>query len=326
MESNFKDSYKSKYEYSRLKSGVIFVAIASYRDTRCLQTVKNLFETADNPHKLIIGICQQNDRKDPDCGMIPKERLCQVKIMRLSHNEAKGPTWARYLASHMWDGEEFYLQVDAHMNFIKGWDTSLKEMRNILGVRKNVITFYPPPDTGTADLNTVTVLTTTATINDKGEMISKGEVKPKISYPRETNFISAGFIFTNWEFLMDIPFDPYLPYLFQGEEPLLAMRLWTSGWKIFNPTHCLCDHYYERLGEPKFWNDHTEKYNRWNKVSKLRALVFLGVIKKPTDVPQEIFKFKETYGPGRARTVDAWLAMLKTKFGVDWKAAFDKRM
>jgi len=315
----FSEHHHKKYSYKRLKEGYIFVAISSYRDSRCSTTVKQLFNNATDPNKIIIGICQQNDSPDPDCGLVEKERKCQIKILRFPHEKAKGPTWARYLCSHLWDGEEFFLQIDAHMNFIKGWDTSLKDMRNQIGYRKNIITYYPPADTENVDLKTVTVVTTGASINSKNELISSARMIPRLAFPQEGNFVSAGFIFTNWEFLIDIPFDPYLPYLFQGEEPLLAMRLWTSGWKIYHPTHCVCDHFYARVGEPKFWDDHVKKYEYWNPISKIRALTFLGINPNSSGIPQYILKHKDSYGAGRSRTIYAWLELLRSKYGINWK-------
>jgi hypothetical protein len=41
--------------------------------------------------------------------------VTQVREMRLPHTEATGPCKARALAAALWDGEEYVLQVDAHM-------------------------------------------------------------------------------------------------------------------------------------------------------------------------------------------------------------------
>jgi hypothetical protein len=34
------------------------------------------------------------------------------------------------------------------------------------------------------------------------------------------------------EFLIDVPFDPYLPWIFMGEEIALSLHAWTHGWDI----------------------------------------------------------------------------------------------
>ena len=58
-------------------------------------------------------------------------------------------------------------------------------------------------------------------------------------------------------FLREIPFDPFLPYMFMGEEIILSARLWTSGYDMFSPTYSLVGHHWSMLSKkgnkPKFW-------------------------------------------------------------------------
>jgi Glycosyltransferase (GlcNAc) len=55
------------------------------------------------------------------------------------------------------------------------------------------------------------------------------------------------------DFLRDVPFDPFLPWIFMGEEIIMSTRLWTSGYDIFSPTHAVVGHMYVRRHKPKFW-------------------------------------------------------------------------
>lgn len=66
-------------------------------------------------------------------------------------------------------------------------------------------------------------------------------------------FIGAGFFFAHAEFLADVPFDPYVPWVFMGEEILLSLRMWTWGYDIFSPTRNVLSHFYVRRHTPKFW-------------------------------------------------------------------------
>jgi GT2 family glycosyltransferase len=50
--------------------------------------------------------------------------------------------------------------------------------------------------------------------------------------PYQTAYIAGGFFFVRSEFLIDVPFDPYLPWIFMGEEIALSLRAWTHGWDI----------------------------------------------------------------------------------------------
>jgi Glycosyltransferase (GlcNAc) len=47
--------------------------------------------------------------------------------------------------------------------------------------------------------------------------------------PLQTPFAAAGFLFYAGHILREVPFDPHLPYLFDGEEILYSARLWTHG-------------------------------------------------------------------------------------------------
>lgn len=54
-------------------------------------------------------------------------------------------------------------------------------------------------------------------------------------------------------FLREVPFDPFLPWIFMGEEIIMSARLWTSGYDIFSPTQAVVGHIYVRRHKPKFW-------------------------------------------------------------------------
>jgi len=76
------------------------------------------------------------------------------------------------------------------------------------------------------------------------------------AYPTQMAFIGAGFFFARAEFLVDVPFDPYLPWLFMGEEVALSIRAWTHGWNIYAPRKNLIGHQYRpiKMGVPHYWD------------------------------------------------------------------------
>lgn len=84
-----------------------------------------------------------------------------------------------------------------------------------------------------------------------GSFIEGGE-----SRPTQIPFMAAGFFFTRSEYLKEIPFNPFLPWTFMGEEISLSMRAWTSGWDIYAPRKNLIAHQYRphSLGIPKYWS------------------------------------------------------------------------
>lgn len=315
----FSDKLHRSYSHNGIRSDWIFVSVASYRDSRCSATLVDMFAKARHPQRLMVGVCQQNAPGDPDVMTEELKGLANnIKVLRIPHHEARGPTWARWLCSHLWNGETFFLQIDAHTKFQKNWDSDTKDMFNLLGTHRAVITHYPPSDTGSVDIRGKTVIIPTAEVNDKNELIATGKEVPATSYPTKGKFVGACFLFARYNFLFEIPFDPYLPYLFQGEEPLLAMRLFTRGWGIYHPTHSVCTHYYVRSSDPKFWDDHQAQFDRWNPVARHRAEFLLGLRKPERGVTALVYRNADVYGAGSVRSLAEWHAQL----GVDWKGRF----
>jgi hypothetical protein len=63
----------------------------------------------------------------------------------MESSRAGGPTHARYIASKLWQGEEHFMQVDAHSWFAHGWDTLLiANMAALPNPERSAITHYPP--------------------------------------------------------------------------------------------------------------------------------------------------------------------------------------
>jgi hypothetical protein len=60
----------------------------------------------------------------------------------------------------------------------------------------------------------------------------------------EMAFVGAGFFIAIADFLVDVPFDPFLPWMFMGEEIALSIRAWTHGWNIYAPRKNLIGHQY----------------------------------------------------------------------------------
>ena len=249
--------------------GSIFVSVASYRDRLCSTTVANMFAEADRPDILFAGIVQQN-KYDPktskeDCSMKDVQHKGNVSLLSLDYTEARGPCYARYICSTLYRGQTFFLQIDSHTTFVKGWDTKLRTMFTQIP-DNGVISYYP-----------------NSAYNEKGE-----KVKPDdefISYIKSANLdtdpnmpvflaqntelgtmqpsvgVAGGFMAMPGEVLMQVPFDSGLDNLFMGEELLYAARLFTSGYDVFSPSEHLAFHFYTRGDEPKYWTDLVD-YNK----------------------------------------------------------------
>jgi hypothetical protein len=70
--------------------------------------------------------------------------------------------------------------------------------------------------------------------------------------------IGANLICFPGRVLYDMSFDPYLSYLFFGEELLFSARLWTHGYNLYAPLKAFATHHYGRDDKPKYSTDHKE--------------------------------------------------------------------
>lgn len=66
---------------------------------------------------------------------------------------------------------------------------------------------------------------------------------------------AAGFNFSHSSTIFDCPYDAHLPHLFFGEEPSMAVRLFTNGYDLFAPPETVCYHLWERDYRKTFQND-----------------------------------------------------------------------
>lgn len=68
----------------------------------------------------------------------------------------KSPAWpcnasvltcGSFPASKLYEGEEFYLQIDSHSHFAPNWDTSLMaQIDRLPDPHRGILSHYPPPD------------------------------------------------------------------------------------------------------------------------------------------------------------------------------------
>ncbi|KEG12146.1 UDP-GlcNAc:polypeptide N-acetylglucosaminyltransferase [Trypanosoma grayi] len=182
---------------------------------------------------------------------------CRI-VSRLGNpDDARGPTYGRYLTSLLYNNQDYYMVVDSHSRFVPGWDVKMIERARLMPTR-GVMSHYPNgyvpenPD-GEADKKFVMSMC-------KGVILPNNIPKlgarwiPLQSSPKLQGFVAAGYIFGDAQFVKDVPFDPYLPYLFDGEEILYSARLWTNGWDSYSPGDAFLYHNYARKDAPRFWS------------------------------------------------------------------------
>jgi len=299
----------------KIKSNTIFVSIASYRDDVCTKTVQSLYENADKPYNVFVGLCQQNNNKeDAECisDDIRQKYSNNIRIIRIPYYEAKGPTWARYLCSTLWDGEEYYFQIDSHTKFVKGWDTLCIKMINLIintGLSlKPVLSHYPAEYEAYEKYNSKEkniVPRMCKSFFNKRDMISflGAEAMDTNNIPYNTPYLASGMFFCKSSFLNELPYDPNLDYLFVGEEILHSIRFYTNGWDIYTPTENIIFHEYERKDKPKIWTDNPY-YSDLPAFNKVKYYIGLIQEKEKNNLDKHISNNLDKYGLGKVRTLE----------------------
>ena len=301
IKSYFNQTLNKPYPKYKIKKNAIFVSIASYRDDECSDTLKSLFKNATHPENIYVGICSQNhpNNKNEECIPSHFKYLDHIRIKRLKHTDALGPNYARYMCSHLWRGEEYYMQIDSHIQFIKNWDKIIINMYKSLPHPKCVLTHYPP-----ASFDSKPSHTCSSHFENNFHIISEAKIieNEKINKPIRTPYFSAGLFFTNSHFLYEIPYDPYIPYLFQGEEILMASRLYTNGWDMYNLSKPIAIHNYERDDKPHFWNDNSHK--NWEELQNESNKRYYKMIGQKTEIHPEFKYMLKKFGMGNIRSID----------------------
>jgi hypothetical protein len=136
----------------------IYISVASYRDPECQPTVEDIFLRAEHPERLRVAIVEQRVKGEDDatvpncdqptrnCTDDPNQALCLyghlVDIFVVPAILSVGPVFARHLATRMYRGEYFAMQVDSHVRFIEHWDTNLISQWESANNEMAVITTY----------------------------------------------------------------------------------------------------------------------------------------------------------------------------------------
>lgn len=203
---------------------------------------------------------------------------CRVLSRVTPFRNARGPTFARYLTSLLYLHQDYYMIVDSHSRFAVQWDR--KMIRRVFQMpSRGVLSHYPngyTPEQPVAEYrNAVTM------VMCRGVVLSNGMPKlgagwiHHLDRPVIAAFAAAGYMFGDAQFILDVPFDPFLPYLFDGEEITYSARLWTSGWDLYSPAEANIFHHYGRANTPKFWSLMNTDRVALQELSKKRALYLL---------------------------------------------------
>jgi hypothetical protein len=127
--------------------------------------------------------------------------------------------------------------------------------------------------------------------------------------PMPTAALAGGFIFGPSRILRDVLSDPEI--YFNGEEPNLAVRLWTAGFDLFSPHVVVIYHYYLRKDGSRHWNDAVSRETLEltnHTLRRLRLLCEPGAFR-----PEEVAELGR-YGLGTRRSLAEYEAFAGVNF------------
>uniref|UniRef100_K3WGI2 procollagen-lysine 5-dioxygenase n=1 Tax=Globisporangium ultimum (strain ATCC 200006 / CBS 805.95 / DAOM BR144) TaxID=431595 RepID=K3WGI2_GLOUD len=303
----------------------IFVGIPSYRDPECRHTVADLLHKATFPDRIHIGIYLQEDENDDTLRhfeeMYPRS---QVRVQFADYRSAAGPCVARAGMQKLWDGEDFYLQIDSHMRFRAGWDVFLLEQLLLCATPKPILTTYPLgytlPNNVSSDRRP-TLLCASA-FDENGILRQASKTLATISpVPLPSSFWAAGFAFSSAKVISEVPYDESLRFLFFGEEASMSARLWTSGWDFFTPGESIIYHLWTRSYRRVFQEIEDNDTAVWRTASQRYVKSLLlggGNNQEPTGSIAA-----GTYSLGSERSLDAYQQRIGVNFAkqeIQWEA------
>jgi Glycosyltransferase (GlcNAc) len=235
----------------------IFVSIASYRDPELAATIDDCLTKASHPGRLRFGVGWQHGAEEP---RPPQFSSPQFRVLDIDWRSSRGACWARAQIMKLWEGEDWFLQLDSHHRFVEGWDEKLLAQATRTGSAKPVLTTYAGPYTpgDPTPLRSEPMRMEFDRFTEDGLVIFRPGAIPdweKNTAPRRARFASAHFLFTPGGFVEEVPYDPNLYFI--GEEITLTVRAFARGYDLFHPGEVILWHEYTRNNRPKHWDDHT---------------------------------------------------------------------
>ena len=244
----------------------IFIAIGSYNESYLEQTVQNCVEMAKYPDRLVFGIWAHNND-----GVVPDmSQFDNIKMITAEYPTLLGVCSARTAALFMYNNEDYYLQLDAHMLFQKNWDDILvnayENIKQKEQCQSPLITTYVPWWANDEEDKILYYSPDSLQKSYPMKYSEDGYTRAPVPVQEGLSIdwtdkeyyehygLSAHFIFTSGSFVYEIL--PDIQMMFFGEEMTTALRAWTRGYRIFCIPDPIVWHYNKGAGK-------LYKHDRW---------------------------------------------------------------
>jgi hypothetical protein len=248
----------------------IFVSVASYCDPLLRFTLASARSQASRPDRLFFGVVEQAAAGQA-LRLEDEWSRAHLRFTRIDALEARGPCWARALAMALYQGEDWFLQIDSHTWFEPGWDDRLVSycQRATRAHPRSLLTCYPNPFVwvdGAPVARPVTPHVLAFVVAAASQFGSSDPVLGFECVPVETRslvegfHLAAGCLFAPGRIVTELPYDPQL--YFHGEEQAYALRAWTHGWQILHMPGMPMYHLYTAPGaapRPMHWSPEADE-------------------------------------------------------------------
>ena len=309
----------------------IFIAIASYRDWQCSKTIESAFLRARHPERLRVGVVDQiKFGKDEPCSKPPNgsceenpnQPICiykeQIDFLTIDASLSVGPVFARHLGHRLYRGEYFAAQIDAHVSFVEGWDDEIIGQWHTAKNEMAVLTAYVSTVEGHIDIKTGKRLSKARPIMCESDFEGNGNMKhlqhgqqpegiPYIhDMPTIEPFFGAGFSFSRGHFVVNVPYDQRLPWVFQGEEISIGLRGFSYGYDFYTAELQACYHFYGRKKAPPLFWENAKTYQGAAHLGMNRLNSIIHMQPESEKNQQWIHTDELKYGIGQVRQVDVF--------------------
>lgn len=289
----------------------IFISIAAYCDPLLAFTIRSARAQASDPSRVFIGVVEQ--QVSGQALVLDDEWSRQhVRFTRVDALDARGPCWARALAMALYQGEDWYLQVDSHMWFEPGWDERLVAWGRWCEARnsRSLVSCYPNPFEmvgGQPVSRAVTQRVLAFAVQATSEFAAEHPVlmfecvAVERDEPELGLHVGGGCLFAPGYIVEDLPYDPRL--YFHGEEQAYALRAWTHGWDIYQIPGMPMSHLYTQPGS-------SPRPMHWTPEQDERRAVRSAILEKAAQLRLAAMLWADAdlgaFGLGRARTLADW--------------------
>lgn len=245
----------------------IYISMPSMNDKELIPSIKSCLSQISRDNTVNIGVAFSTFLKETniDYFIDNLSKFDNVKFKHFTEEESLGVAAARKNAYSFYDGEDYFLQIDAHSFFKKNWDIELidtfKKCQSVYG--KSILTCYPPPYQYTNGQRKLLLGWSTITTAVKEGVLSDVRFDDDNKYfwdflplwesPHRKFFyddyeeilkVSAGFLFGDKTFAENyLEYIPY-NYFFFEEEIVMTMEILSHGYNLIAPANIPVAHIY----------------------------------------------------------------------------------